>query len=70
MVTGAVAVMSERVVITGLGVVTPIGIGKTEFWQNALAGTSGIGEIEAFDTSAYEVHRGAEVKDFVPAHYV
>jgi 3-oxoacyl-[acyl-carrier-protein] synthase II len=60
----------QRIVITGIGVVTPIGIGRAEFWTNLLAGVSGLAPITTFDTSAYEVHRGGEVKGFDPAHYV
>lgn len=44
---------SRRVVITGLGVVSPIGIGKDAFWQNLIAGKSGVGYITAFDPSPY-----------------
>jgi len=57
-------------VITGIGVVTPIGIGKSEFWKNALAGKSGIREIQCIDTSSYRVHRGGEVWDFDASAYL
>src|SRR5262249_13820811 len=60
----------RRVVITGLGLVTPIGTGREVFWRNLTAGTNGIGPVESFDTSAFPVHIGAEVKDFDPAGYV
>ena len=59
-----------RVVVTGIGVVTSIGIGVEPFWQALLAGSSGIGPVEAFDTSRYAVHMGGEVKGFDPAAYV
>lgn len=59
----------RRVVITGLGLVTPIGAGRELFWKNLTAGASGIGPVESFDTSAFPVHIGAEVKDFDPAGY-
>jgi len=62
--------MAERIVVTGIGVVTPIGIGKTGFWQNVIAGKSGIAPIQSFDTSAYDVHLGAEVKGFDSTPYV
>jgi 3-oxoacyl-[acyl-carrier-protein] synthase II len=58
--------MNEKVVITGLGVISSIGMGKDEFWRNLLAGKSGISEITSFDTSGYFVHRGGEIKDFNP----
>src|SRR6266550_1870993 len=54
----------RRVVITGLGLVTPIGAGRETFWRNLTAGVNGIGPVESFDTSAFPVHIGAEVKDF------
>ena len=59
-----------RVVITGIGVVTPIGTGRERFWTNLLAGRSGIGPVKSFDTSAYSVHRGAEVHDFEVETYL
>lgn len=61
---------SRRVVITGLGIISSIGTGKDEFWKNLIAGKSGIGEIELFDTSGYENHRGGEVKDFNPLAFI
>ena len=60
----------RRVVITGLGVVSSIGIGVEEFWKNLIAGRSGISEIESFDTSQYPVHKGGEVKNFKPEHFI
>src|SRR3954471_16568813 len=56
----------KRVVITGLGVVTPIGTGWRDFWTALLAGKSGIRRVTSFDTSAYPVHLGAEIPDFAP----
>ncbi len=60
----------RRVVVTGLGVVSSIGIGVEEFWKNLIAGKSGISEIESFDTSAYPVHKGGEVKNFHPEDFI
>ena len=60
----------RRVVITGVGLVTPIGAGRELFWQNLTAGANGIGPVESFDTSAFPVHIGAEVKNFDPSGYV
>lgn len=62
--------MKKRVVITGLGAVTPIGIGKDEFWQALLAGKSGIGKITRFDASEYTTQIAGEVKDFDPTKYI
>jgi 3-oxoacyl-[acyl-carrier-protein] synthase II len=62
--------MDRRIVITGIGVVTPIGIGCEQFWTNLLEGQSGIAPVKSFDTSAYNVHRGAEVKEFDAEEYV
>lgn len=60
----------SRIVVTGIGVVTPIGTGRELFWKNLLEGRSGIGPVRSFDTSAYNVHRGAEVHDFCGENYV
>ncbi len=62
--------MKKRVVVTGLGAVTPIGIGKDEFWQALLAGKSGIGKITRFDASEYTTQIAGEVKDFDPTKYI
>jgi len=60
----------HRVVVTGLGVVSSIGIGAAEFWKNLIAGKSGISDIESFDTSDYPVHKGGEVKSFHPEDFI
>ncbi|MFA5262125.1 MAG: beta-ketoacyl synthase N-terminal-like domain-containing protein, partial [Candidatus Omnitrophota bacterium] len=60
----------RRVVVTGLGVISSIGIGVEEFWKNLIAGKSGITDIEAFDTSDYPVHKGGEVKNFRPQDFI
>jgi len=57
----------RRVVITGLGVVTPLGHEVDLFWKNLLAGQCGIDTITAFDPSAYDTRIAAEVKNFDPA---
>ena len=57
--------MKRRVVVTGLGAVTPIGNTVEEFWAGIRAGKVGIGEITRFDTTEYKVKVAAEVKDFV-----
>ncbi len=56
--------MARRVVITGLGMVTPLGIGVKENWEAVTKGGSGIGVITKFDTSAYASQIAGEVKDF------
>ena len=58
--------MNRRVVITGMGVVTPLGNELETFWQNLLAGRSGISRITRFDTSGYETQIAGEVRDFDP----
>src|SRR6201989_3249400 len=59
--------MSERrVVITGMGVVTPVGNGIETFWSNLKNGVSGIGTIDAFDPSEYDCKIGGQVSDFDP----
>ncbi len=60
----------RRVVITGLGVVTPLGIGVDKTWRALLVGQSGIGPITRFDASDYSCQIAAEVKDFDPADYI
>ncbi len=62
--------MDRRVVITGLGLVTPIGIGVDETWSALCAGKSGIGEITKFDTTDFDTKIAGEVKDFNPEDYL
>jgi len=59
-----------RIVITGIGPVTPLGIGKEEFGRRVFAGESAIGEINSFDTSAFRSHLGAEIAGFQPRDYI
>ena len=61
--------MEKRVVITGLGVISPVGIGVETFWQSLLAGKNGIGPITHFDAEEYTARIAGEVKDFRPADY-
>lgn len=60
----------KRVVVTGLGAVTPLGNSVNEFWENIVAGKSGVGPITKFDTSKFKTNFAAEVKDFDPTVYV
>jgi len=52
----------QRVVITGFGCVTPVGIGREAFWQSLKTGRSGVSRIESFDVSASKVKIEAEIK--------
>lgn len=60
---------NRRVVITGLGILSPIGNDIKTFWQNLSAGVSGIGPITAFDCSDYQCKIAGEVRDFDPNQY-
>ncbi|HEX6094896.1 MAG TPA: beta-ketoacyl synthase N-terminal-like domain-containing protein [Thermoanaerobaculia bacterium] len=62
--------MNGRVVITGMGVVAPNGIGKDQFWANSLAGTSGVREIDRFDTRTYGCRIAGQVEDFRATDFV
>lgn len=63
-------IAGRRVVVTGLGLVTPLGIGVEASWDAAIAGKSGVCSITHFDASPYPVRIAAEVKDFDPAPYI
>lgn len=60
----------KKTVITGIGVVSPLGIGHQDFWQNLVAGNSGIGQMECLDLSKYECRNGAEVKGLNPEEFL
>ena len=60
----------RRVVITGIGVISSIGIGKDVFWEALISGKSGISEISSFDTAQFKCHYGGEVKNFNPAEFI
>jgi len=62
--------MKKRVVITGLGIVSSIGIGKDDFWKNLIAGKSGISKVDLFDTSRFGRHMAGEIKIFDPAKFL
>src|SRR5215475_11944860 len=62
--------MRRRVVITGIGVVSPNGIGACEFWRATKAGESGIGPITRFDTNDFAVRVAGEVKGFREEDYI
>ena len=62
--------LKRRVVVTGMGTLTPIGKGVEEFWDAMLKGNSGAAPITYFDTSAYDTHFGCELKNFRPMDYL
>lgn len=59
-----------RIVVTGMGAVTPIGIGVRAYWENLIAGKSGIGPITRFDTTGLLTHLAGEIHDFEPEQYI
>src|SRR3990172_9262255 len=61
---------NRRVVITGIGVVSPLGCGTEKNWQALIAGRSGIGPITHFDASDFPVRFAGEVRDFDPTDYI
>lgn len=61
---------TSKVVITGIGIVNPAGIGKDEFWDNMTEGKSAICNISRFDTTGYPTQVAGEIKDFEPADFI
>ena len=62
--------MSRRVVVTGLGALTPVGNNISDFWKNLLDGVSGAGFITRFDSTQFKTQFACEVKDFVPTDFL
>jgi len=60
----------RRVVVTGMGAITPIGIGIEEFWDGLIKGKNGVGPITKFDASKFETQFAAEVKNFAAEDYI
>jgi len=60
----------RRVVVTGMGAITPIAIGTVEYWQALLQGKNGVGLITKFDTTHFDTKFAAEVKDFNPENFI
>lgn len=63
-------VESERVVVTGMGVVTPVGTGLESFWQGITSGQSAVGPVTQFDAGAFPTRIAAEIPDFDPTNYM
>ncbi|HNA88752.1 MAG TPA: beta-ketoacyl-ACP synthase II [Anaerolineales bacterium] len=62
--------MQDRIVITGMGTVNPLGLNVKESWENVISGKSGVGPITIFDPGPLQVHIAAEVKNFKPEAYM
>ena len=61
--------MNRRVVVTGLGALTPIGNNVKEFWENLKLGKCGVDEIKRFDTENFKIKLAAELKDYDDEKY-
>jgi 3-oxoacyl-[acyl-carrier-protein] synthase II len=62
--------VNKRVAVTGVGVVSPIGIGKEPFWESLISGRCGIGPVTHFDASSYPCKLAAEINDFQPSDFM
>ncbi|OFW46086.1 MAG: hypothetical protein A2163_06930 [Actinobacteria bacterium RBG_13_35_12] len=60
----------RRIVVTGLGVVSSVGIGKDNFWKAIINGKSGISRVSSFDTKEFRCHYGSEIKNFNPQEFI
>lgn len=69
-VTDAAPMNNTRVVVTGIGAVTPLGLNSESFWFNLLQHKSGSSKIDSFDTSNFNVHYACQVKDFDPEIFI
>ncbi len=61
---------NRRVVVTGLGVISSVGIGKDEFWESIISGKSGISKVTSFDTKDMRCHYAGEIKNFKPEDFI
>ncbi|MDP3041744.1 MAG: beta-ketoacyl synthase N-terminal-like domain-containing protein, partial [Candidatus Omnitrophota bacterium] len=61
--------MKKRVVVTGLGVISPVGNDISSFWNSLKEGKSGVGLTTSFDTTGFDSRIAAEIKNFDPTHY-
>ena len=67
----ALKIMNKRrIVVTGLGVVSSVGIGKDEFWKAIINGKSGISRVSSFDTKEFRCHYAGEIKNFNPEEFI
>ncbi len=62
--------MERKVVVTGIGVISPVGSGKDKFWQSLIEGKSGIDRIKSFDPGDFDSQVAGEVKDFDPENFL
>ena len=62
--------LNKRVVVTGLGAITPLGESVSEFWNGLVSGTSGVGPMTLADPSAYSCKISGEVSNFDPEKYI
>jgi 3-oxoacyl-[acyl-carrier-protein] synthase II len=67
---GSNVMVRRRVVITGMGVVSPLGSSVDAFWDGLISGRSGIAPIEAFDASSYDTHFAGQCRDFDPTRWI
>jgi 3-oxoacyl-[acyl-carrier-protein] synthase II len=61
---------SRRVVVTGLGVISSVGIGRDAFWEAIINGRSGISSVSSFDTKGFRCHKAGEIKSFRPEDFI
>ena len=62
--------MDKKIVVTGLGVISSIGIGKDDFWKSLINGTSGISEVTLFDTSKFKRNKAGQIKNFKSSDFI
>jgi len=62
--------MKKKVVVTGLGAISSIGLDKDAFWENLIKAKSGISKIDLFDTAHFKRHNGGQIKNFNPAEFI
>ena len=61
---------NKRIVVTGIGVISPVGVGKTNYWNSLVSGVSGVGKITHFDPTGFDVQIAAEVKGFDVTNWI